>query len=59
MVELIYNTYYLNYYYIMDELIEIGNKIYKLEPSIRKNKKYDVYYVLFSKDNKDLKKKVW
>ena len=59
MDQLIYNTYYLNYNYIMDEFIEIGNKIYKLEPSIRKNKKYDVYYVLFSKDNKDLKKKGW
>jgi hypothetical protein len=41
---------------MFEKYIKIGNYLYLIVPSKKKDKKYDVYYVLFSKENKDLPK---
>lgn len=38
----------------LDKFLEINNKIYLVEPSDKKNKKYDVFLVSFSKLNKHI-----
>ncbi len=41
----------------MENIIELDNVLYMFEPSDKKNKKYNIYAVLFSKDNKTIKKR--